>query len=171
MGRSIVSLDDLTPNNVGMFQKINQTCLPVTFPQLWYKESLEPSYIVQLGFYTELPVAAVKAKPFNLQQTSQSHSQQQQLAPTTVPNSVYVESLAVLPAYQNLGIGSKLLEYVLEETKKRYIHEVFLHVHAADTHAIEWYKKKGFEQIDVVKNYYQQQELDHPDAVVLKIKV
>lgn len=173
MGRSIVSLDDVTPNNIGVLEKINEVCLPVVFPPQWYKDCLETGQVVHLGFYSELPVGGVKAKPFNTASASASHAQTQlvQVAANAVPNAMYVESLAVLPAYQHLGIGCKLLEYVVEETKKRFIHEVFLHVQASNAQAIEWYKKRGFEVGDVVADYYGDQKLENPDAIVLRMKV
>jgi GNAT superfamily N-acetyltransferase len=173
MGRSIVSLDDITPNNIGVFQKINEVCFPVTFPEQWYKDCLEKGVVEQLGFYAEIPVAGVKAKPFNTSHSSSSHTQtqQHQIATNSIPNAMYVESLAVLPAYQGLGIGSQLLEYVIEETKKRFIHEVFLHVQVSNTHAVEWYKKRGFEVSEEVPKYYHDQGLESPDAVILRKKI
>lgn len=174
MARDIISLDDLTVNNVGTFRKINSVCLPTTYPENFYKDALNSDQIVQLAFYSELPVGAVKAKPINTSHRLASFETTQQTQPTSqiVPNAVYIESLAVLEAYRGLGIGSKLLEFLVEETKKKYVHEVVLHVHVDNEKAIEWYLKKGFvKETELVKDYYKAQGLENPDAVVLSMNV
>lgn len=173
MPRDIISLDDLTLNNLGVFKKINQVCLPTSYPDEWYQDSLNSDQITKLAFYSELPVGAVKGKAIVTSRKGDNYesSQQQQLPSESVPNAVYLESFAVLESYRNLGIGAKLLEFVIEETKRRFMHEVLLHVHVENTQAIEWYLKHGFSKNDEVKDYYKQQGLSNPDAVILTIKV
>lgn len=173
MPRDIISLDDLTSNNIGVFKKINEVSLPTTYPESWYKDSLNSDQIVKLAFYSELPVGAVKGKAINTTHKTDSYevSQQLQLPSEAIPNAVYLESFAVLKAYRNLGIGAKLLEYVIAETKRRFIHEVMLHVHVENSQAIGWYLKHGFIKNGEVKEYYKEQGLSNPDAVILSIKV
>ncbi|KAI5948915.1 NAT5 [Candida theae] len=173
MGRSIIALDDLTVNNLGVFEKINEVSLPTTYPQSWYTASLSSSdVIVQLAFYSELPVGAIRARSFNNNQIRSSFAE---AVNSTVlqktPNCVYIESFAVLEKYRNLGIGSKLLSWVIEETKNRYIHEIVVHVQVTNEKAINWYLKKGFEKQDLVKDYYKEQGLESPDAYILTLSV
>lgn len=182
MPREIISLDDLTPNNVGVLKKINQVTLPTTYSESWYKSALESDQIVKLAFYSELPVGNIKAKAIkfspkqtfenitNTKETANSGSDSQ---PKILPNAVYIETLAVLASYQNLGIGSKLLAYVLEETKKRFIHEIVLHVQASNTKVVDWYLKKGFSKKEEVKDYYKEQGLEGAaaDALILSMQV
>ncbi|CUM64317.1 uncharacterized protein PRCAT00001917001 [Priceomyces carsonii] len=174
MKRDIISLDSITVNNLGVFKKINEVTLPTSYPDQWYKEALKSDQISILAYYTELPVGALKAKPVNTSHkpTSFEEARRQQLEPKMLPNAVYVESLAVLEAYRNLGIGQKLLSYVIEETKKKYIHEIIVHVHIKNVEAIDWYIKKGFKKSElVVEGYYAKQGLEYPDAFVLYKKV
>lgn len=173
MPRDIISLDDLTSNNIGVFKKINEVSLPTTYPESWYKDSLNSDQIVKLAFYSELPVGAVKGKAINTTHKTDSYevSQQLQLPSEAIPNAIYLESFAVLKAYRNLGIGAKLLEYVIAETKRRFIHEIMLHVHVENSQAIGWYLKHGFIKNGEVKEYYKEQGLSNPDAVILSIKV
>ena len=77
----------------------------------------------------------------------------------------------MLEKYRNLGIGSELLSWVIEETKKRFIHEIVVHVQANNEKAISWYLKKGFVKQDLVKDYYKEQGLESPDAYILKLLV
>lgn len=173
MGRNIIALDDLTVNNLGVFKKINEVSLPTAYPESWYTASLNSSdIIVQLAFYSELPVGAIRARSFNNNQIKSSFAEA--LNSTTLqktPNCIYIESFAVLEKYRNLGIGSELLSWVIEETKKRFIHEIVVHVQANNEKAISWYLKKGFVKQDLVKDYYKEQGLESPDAYILKLLV
>lgn len=173
MARDIIALDSLTVNNLGTFQKINETCLPTRYNPNWYRDSLDQGQIVQLAYYTELPVGAVKAKPINTAYKNPTHetSLQAIINSKIVPNAIYIESLSVLKAYRNLGIGKKLVDYVVEETKKKFIHEIVLHVHVDNKQAIDFYLKQGFKQNEVVKDYYKEQQLPNPDAVILSLSV
>lgn len=173
MPRDIISLDDLTPNNIGVFKRINQVSLATSYPEQWYKDSLNSDQIVKLAFYSELPVGAIKGKTISTSHRSDSYesTQNQQLPSECVPNAVYLESFAVLEAYRNLGIGAKLLQFVVEETKKKFIHEIVLHVNIADSKVMAWYMKHGFTKSGEVQDYYKEQGLPNPDAVILSLKV
>ncbi|KAK6460091.1 acyl-CoA N-acyltransferase [Scheffersomyces coipomensis] len=174
MGRDIVSLDDLTVNNLGVFKKINEVVLPTSYPEQWYKDSLNADQIVKLAYYSELPVAAIKAKTINTSHKAGTyeHMQQQQINSKIIPNAVYIESFAVLPAYRGVGIGKKLLDFIIEETKNKFVHEILLHVHIDNKTTIEWYEKHGFiKDDDIVKDYYKAQGLENPDAYILTLKV
>lgn len=173
MTRSVVSLDDLTVNNVGTFKKITDVVLPTSYPQQWYKDSID--HIVKLAYFSELPVGAIKAKAINFSgQTRENIAllpPQGLDTPKILPNALYIELLAVLAAYRGQGVGSALLQYVLSEAKKRFIHEVVLHVSVDNKNAIEWYVKMGFVKGDVVKDYYKEQGLENPDAVIMRTLV
>ncbi|CAH2350373.1 N-alpha-acetyltransferase Nat5p [[Candida] railenensis] len=182
MPREIISLDDLTPNNVGVLKKINQVTLPTTYPESWYKDALQSDQIVKLAFYSELPVGNIKAKAIkfsskqsfeNITNTKETASSGSDSQPKILPNAVYIETLAVLASYQNLGIGSKLLSFIIEETKTRFIHEIVLHVQSSNIKAIDWYLKKGFSKKEEVKDYYKDQGMEgaDADAFILSIEV
>ncbi|SGZ56328.1 CIC11C00000001845 [Sungouiella intermedia] len=173
MGRDIITLDDLTVNNLGTFKKLILVTLPTTYPESWYKDSLNSDQIVKIAFYSELPVGEIKGKLINSSHNIPTFevASAVQLNSKIIPNAVYLESLSVLEAYRALGIGSKLLNWAIEEAKLRFVHEIVLHVHVDNTAAIEWYKKKGFSQVgEKVVNYYKEQGLENPDAVILSLK-
>lgn len=173
MGRSTITLDDLTANNLGTFKKINQAALPASYPESWYKDSLNADQITKLAFYSELPVGAIKAKLVNSSHKVPSFEAATAPPPNNiVPNTVYVESVAVLEAYRGQGVATKLFDWLVGEAEQRFVHLIMLHVHVDNTAAIEWYKKRGFVQgEEVVANYYQQQGLANPDAVTLTLEV
>ncbi|RKP30669.1 acyl-CoA N-acyltransferase [Metschnikowia bicuspidata] len=174
MGRSTIMLDDLTPNNLATFKVINSACLPTTYSDTWYNELFNAGQLSRLAFFSELPVGAIKAKLVNLSHNIPSFevSVATQVNSKIVPNGVYLESLAVLPSYRGYGVGSALLDWLIAKAKERFVHDIVLHVHVDNAQAIEWYKKKGFEQLpDVIKDYYKQQGLLNPDACFLTLKI
>jgi ribosomal-protein-alanine N-acetyltransferase len=63
-------------------------------------------------------------------------------------------SIAVKRKWQNLGIGTKILENLLEILKKEGVKEILLHVRENNQRAISFYKNLGFEIKERVERYY-----------------
>ncbi|CAH6720980.1 N-alpha-acetyltransferase Nat5p [[Candida] jaroonii] len=168
-----INLDDLTTNNLGVFKKIFGVTLPIEYSEDWYANSFDSDQIVKLAFYSELPVGAMKAKLLNIEsfQGNFDNFNTSKLVSKSIPNAVYLETLSVLESYRNLGIGEKLLNYLIEETTKRFVHEIIIHVHVENTKAIDWYKKHGFVEKELLKDYYKSKGLTNPDAYILSLKV
>lgn len=174
MGRDIISLDDLTVNNVGILRRITEVTLPTTYPDLWFESALNQDQLVKIAYFSELPVGIIRAKSFHTSTNDKIDTfegTQKFSISTEIPNAIYLEVFAVLESYRGLGIGTKLLNYLVEETKKRFVHEIILHVHVENKDAISWYLKHGFEQKGEVKDYYKEQKLQNPDALILSLKV
>lgn len=77
----------------------------------------------------------------------------------------------MLEPYRHLGIGQKLVEYIIEQAKKAFIHEVTAHVWVEQPEVLKWYVEKlGFEEDGKIDNYYKEQKLDNPTAVLVKRK-
>lgn len=79
-------------------------------------------------------------------------------------------TLAVLAPYRNYGIGTKLLNHILEQAKEMYVTEVYVHVFSTDNEALEWYEKRGFEKGELIKEYYKKME-PKGDAYVMTKKI
>jgi len=56
----------------------------------------------------------------------------------------YITSLYVLPEFQKLSLGKKMLEYGIEAAKKHKADRVWLGVMVDNKAAIEWYGRQGF---------------------------
>lgn len=174
MGRSTVTLDDLTSNNLGTFKTINESSLPTLYSESWYKDSLNVAQVSQLAFFSELPVGAIKGKLINLEHNIPTFevSSATRVNSKLVPNAMYLESLAVLPAYRGHGVGSMLLEWLIKRATELFVHQIALHLHVSNTEALAWYMRKGFvQQNDIAKNYYKQQGIENPDAYILTLAV
>lgn len=63
--------------------------------------------------------------------------------------------IAVLPNYENQGIASQLMSYMIEDCQKNKIENITLEVRKNNFKAIHLYEKYGFQQVATRKNYYQ----------------
>ena len=64
-------------------------------------------------------------------------------------------TIAVDKEYQNLGIGSKLLDHLMAWAKDESIKKIWLEVSTKNQAAISLYQKFDFKVMGLRKNYYQ----------------
>ena len=62
-----------------------------------------------------------------------------------VPGSYYISSLAVLPDYQNQGIGSAFIAIARSRAREQGLREISLHVFEQNSGAVALYRRSGFE--------------------------
>lgn len=62
--------------------------------------------------------------------------------------------IAVDPEYRRLGLGSRLLEHLLANAQERGTARLFLEMRA-DNPAEHFYRRYGFEQVGLRRNYYR----------------
>ncbi len=68
--------------------------------------------------------------------------------------SVRVLMLAVHPVYRNRGIGSKLLQRFIEISSSTGANKIVLEVRVGSRKAIKFYRKRGFQIMERLKNFY-----------------
>lgn len=71
-----------------------------------------------------------------------------------ITDEINIENVVVEKSYRNYGIGTKLLEFVMEFAKSLNIHTLSLEVSENNLTAFLLYKKFGFDLRRVRKNYY-----------------
>ncbi|KAK9468298.1 acyl-CoA N-acyltransferase [Lipomyces arxii] len=152
-----IELDDITPNNIGVLRRINSVVLPTSYSDSWYKDTLTVGELAKFAFFNEIPVGAIRCSL----ETPPSHKEE---------TKIYIMTLAVLSPYREYGIGTKLLEHIIEQAKKMYVKEVYCHVWTENTDALEWYNRRGFEQGELVKGYYKKMDPAR-DAYIVHKKV
>lgn len=76
---------------------------------------------------------------------------------------VHLLSIAVLEEYQRRGVGSLLLERVIESSKKLEASRIYLEVRVSNTRAQNLYRKYGFKILTKLAAYY----MDGEDAYVM----
>jgi ribosomal-protein-alanine N-acetyltransferase len=75
--------------------------------------------------------------------------------------------IAGLPKYRRKGVGSALLNQLMEEFKHRHLTIVELEVKTTNKQAISFYQKHQFEIIDLFPSFYQNGE----DAYLMRRQV
>ena len=70
------------------------------------------------------------------------------------PDSADILNIGVDPGFKRQGYGRALLKHFIEDLGKRNIGEILLEVRSANKSAIQFYKRQGFKEISVRKNYY-----------------
>ena len=98
-------------------------------------------------------------------------SADEQLIGFVIISSIFDEAeilnFAIARDKQKQGFGQKLLAYIMNHLAYKEIQKLFLEVRVTSTPAISIYKKYGFEQISIRKNYYRVGD-SHEDALVLQ---
>ena len=82
-------------------------------------------------------------------------------------------NIGIDPDFKRQGYGTDLLNHLIEELRKRDISEIFLEVRAGNKSAIQFYKKQGFKEISVRKNYYtknSKNQSHREDGIIMRIK-
>ena len=78
----------------------------------------------------------------------------------------HILNLCVDPAYREHGYGERLLDELIDYSRKARVREMFLEVRPSNSKAIALYRKKGFRQIASRPAYYQATQ-GREDAAVL----
>ncbi len=68
---------------------------------------------------------------------------------------LHITNIAVLPIWQGIGIGSYLIEIAFNEAEKLKLPKVSLEVKLSNQKAHWIYKKKGFKDITLLREYYE----------------
>ncbi|CDK27274.1 unnamed protein product [Kuraishia capsulata CBS 1993] len=110
-----VSLDDITPNNVGMLKKLVELST-LDFSSDWFTEAQSSEDLFKFGYFGEIPVGCVKAKPLMAANASDK----------SAPMGLVIEFLEVLPAYRGLSIEDKLLEHIETVLRERHLHTLWV---------------------------------------------
>lgn len=80
---------------------------------------------------------------------------------------LYIMTLGCLAPYRRLGIGTKMVEHVLNLVQKDgNFDSIFLHVQVNNEGAIDFYKKFGFDIVETKEHYYKR--IEPADAHVLQ---
>ena len=83
-------------------------------------------------------------------------------------------NIGIDPDFKRHGHGTALLNHLIEELRKRHIGEILLEVRAGNKSAIRFYKRQGFEEISVRKNYYMKNsknQSQREDGIMMGLKI
>ncbi|KAF5819285.1 putative transferase transcription regulator GNAT family [Helianthus annuus] len=147
-----VSLDSVRDKNLMQLKKLNSVLFPVRYNDKYYADALASHHFTKLGYayYSDICVGSIACR---LEKKEDGAIR------------VYIMTLGVLAPYRGLGIGTKLLNHVIDLSSKENIGEIYLHVQTNNEDAINFYKKFGFEITETIKNYYVR--ITPPDCYVV----
>ncbi|KAB1671570.1 hypothetical protein E1A91_A02G123600v1 [Gossypium mustelinum] len=145
-----ISLDGVRDKNVMQLKKLNTVLFPVRYNDKYYADALASGDFTKLAYYSDICVESIACR---LEKKEGGAI------------CVYIMTLGVLAPYRGLGIGTRLLNHVLDLCLKQNIQEIYLHVQTNNDDAINFYKKFGFEITERIKSYYT--NIDPPDCFVL----
>ncbi|CAI9094469.1 OLC1v1030215C1 [Oldenlandia corymbosa var. corymbosa] len=150
-GREVpISLDGLRDKNIMQLKKLNTALFPVRYNDKYYADALVSGEFSKLAYYSDICVGSIACR---LEKKEGGAI------------CVYIMTLGVLAPYRGLGIGTTLLNHVLDMCTKQNIGEIYLHVQTNNDDAINFYKKFGFEITGTIQNYYT--NITPPDCYVV----
>lgn len=76
----------------------------------------------------------------------------------------YIESIAILPSFQGMGLGNYMMEYIITHFNQLKYKHITLEVRPTNWKAVRMYEKYGFKAVKTLKNYYK----DGADAILMK---
>jgi ribosomal protein S18 acetylase RimI-like enzyme len=142
-------------------RKINTASFPIQYNENFYHDILKRNNasLNKFAYYKEFIVGAVCCRIEDVQDKKDCEEKKQK-------KRLYIMTLAVLAAYRGRGIGSKLLQSILDYCGTVQVDEITLHVQISNQGAIRFYTERfQFEQGDMVENYYRR--IDPPHCYVL----
>uniref|UniRef100_A0A2R5LL25 N-terminal methionine N(alpha)-acetyltransferase NatE n=2 Tax=Ornithodoros turicata TaxID=34597 RepID=A0A2R5LL25_9ACAR len=146
-----IELGDVTPHNINQLKRLNQVVFPVSYNDKFYKDVLEAGELAKLAFYNDIVVGAVCCRIDTTENTRR----------------LYIMTLGCLAPYRRLGIGTTMVQHVLNYVKKDgNFDSIFLHVQVNNQSAIEFYTKFGFKIVETKEHYYKR--IEPADAHVLQ---
>jgi len=153
MSNPRIERGDITTHNVNLLKLINQKVFPVNYNVRFYKDSTTLGKFCQLAYLDDLAIGAICARVENHEGIKRC----------------YIMTIGCLDKYRRLGVGTTLLNYILETAKADGCVKATLHVQTSNQLAIEFYEKNGFAISDTISGYYK--NIEPADAHVLEKRI
>ena len=133
---------------VEQIKYLNDACFPIKYSQKFYEDLFRPERknLSILAYYgTDVLCGGILCR----------YESEDEPGVFTV----YLMTIAVLEPYRRLGIGTMLLNRMIENLEKLgNVRKLKLHVWTTNENAIEFYKKNGFTMDSIDENYYSSLE-------------
>jgi len=84
-------------------------------------------------------------------------------------DEAHLLNITVSAEFQHRGLGRMLLDKVVELSRSKAIRSVLLEVRPSNQHALSIYKRYGFSQIGIRRNYYPAPHDKREDAIVMRL--
>lgn len=168
-----VELRGPTKEDMPAFKKLNSILLPIPYPESFYKEILAEEVdrsITLMALWHDSPsdigkvkgrlVGAIRCRLF-AKPPGNSASRARVEGPM-----LYLSTLVLLSPYRGYGIAAHMLDNLIRNAVDDYgITSVGAHVWVANEEGLQWYRKRGFKEVNREVGYYRR--LNPQDAVVM----
>jgi ribosomal protein S18 acetylase RimI-like enzyme len=136
-------------------QRLTSTLLPVRYPDRFFSGSVDeilPAMFSRVALSMSKPIGWIRCRldPFPEQTAPPSNAR-------PICNRIYVQALCLLAPYRGQGVATALLDSILKPRLllEHNIESVYAHVWECNAEALEWYAKRGFQQVVLVEDYYR----------------
>lgn len=85
-----------------------------------------------------------------------------------VVDEAHITNIAILPEFRGRGLGEALLKKMIDKCREDHIERMTLEVRVSNTVAQSLYKKLGFQDGAIRKNYYSDNQ---EDAIVMWVNI
>ena len=161
---SQVQIVTITPSLLPSYRRLITLLLPIKYPESFYKESVaDPSEasLARVAIWNEQSVSENSSSPGSSTSKVVGGIQcRLENSPSMPPGEqhLYIQTIAVLAPFRQLGIATHLLDSMFSTVVKHYerVTSVYAHVWEANQEALEWYERRGFvAEGALVKDYYR----------------
>ncbi|KAK4524940.1 hypothetical protein GAYE_SCF07G2843 [Galdieria yellowstonensis] len=149
-----IRLGNLHEKNLEQLKKLNSSIFPIRYGDRFYEEVLRAHPdLVKLAYYHDFLIGAYCCR--------KEVSSDKQI-------KIYILTIGVLAPYRERGVGTQLLQSILQLVKTerwKDVTEIYAHVQTSNEEALRFYQKNGFEIGEKKTNYYK--DIDPPDCYVV----
>ncbi|EME31936.1 GCN5-related N-acetyltransferase (GNAT) family protein [Galdieria sulphuraria] len=149
-----IRFGNLHEKNLEQLKRLNLSVFPIKYGERFYEEVLQaPPGLVKLAYYHDFLIGAYCCR--------------KEIGSDKQPK-IYILTIGVLAPYRERGVGSQLLQQILQLPKtERFkdITEIYAHVQTSNEAALGFYQKHGFQIGEKKTNYYR--DIDPPDCYVV----
>lgn len=157
----------ITQAHVLSLKRLNSLLLPVAYPESFYRELLteaDTQAVSRMALWDGLCIGGVRGKVEDLPEADVG-DQEGNGGSRTQPSKgkrrvrMYLMTLGVLSPFRGVGVGGRLVEWLLkggDRATEWEVVEVYAHVWEANQEALDWYVKRGFVvEKEVLQGYYR----------------
>ena len=149
-----VKFGSIDKNNFEQMRQLNNLSLPVRYQNGFYARILNKMRHGRFAYYNDFIVGAISWK-YDLIENQRA---------------VYIMTITVLEEYKRYGIGTQLLQELINIHKQiKEIDFIYLHVQINNDLALKFYTRSNFENVKTIENYYT--DIEPRDAYLLKLKL
>ncbi|KAF2839788.1 acyl-CoA N-acyltransferase [Patellaria atrata CBS 101060] len=158
---SNVTLEHLTPETLPAFKRLNALLLPIPYPQKFYDEIFSDPItagITLMALWHSKPSTASMSSPSEPSTSKPTlvAAIRCRILPTESKPTLYISTIGILSPYRSHGLATHLLSRVLSHAIEEYdVGTVSAHVWEANAEGREWYRKRGFEEVEWEEGYYR----------------